>query len=189
MMQGAEAVKPRIVPADEALAQELQRCHGERALLVETRRRGDGHLGVLAVLDLDREALAAETERFAASANAGLALELIDRATWATMRRLQSSGILQLVETPGRVLHCALGFAEPEDRAGGSAARLSALGELPDGITMATPVQIRALVERGVLSPAAGARCGAEVGDLLDAAAQVLAACDIGGEAAAPTVP
>jgi superfamily II DNA or RNA helicase len=238
MMQGA--VAPRIVAADEALADELARRHGERALLIETRRRGDGRIGVLAVLDLDREALAAETERLAAAGGAGLAVELIDRATWATMRRLQSSGILQLVETPGRVLHRAPGFAEPEDRAGrpasaaraaelrgqaertlrmarvlasggfpeeaspliakaigqGAAARLSALGELPEAIAMATPAQIRAMVERGVLppqavdaladlSPAPGARCGAEVGDLIDVAAQVLAACDA-GEAAAP---
>jgi SNF2-related domain/Helicase conserved C-terminal domain len=244
MMQ--PAVAPRIVAADEALAQELARRHGERALLIEARDRGDGRLGVLAVLDLDRDALATETERLAAQGaaqgSAALAVDVIDRATWAAMRRLQSSGILQLVETPGHVLHRAPGFAEPDQAAAGSAtragelrvaaertlrmarvlaaggfpeevppliakaigqgaaARLSALGELPDAIAMATPAQIRALVERGVLppqavdaladsSPAAGTTSGAEVGDLLDAAAEVLAACDIDGEAAAAAAP
>jgi hypothetical protein len=78
----------------------------------------------------------------------------------------------------------------------GAAARLSALGELPDGIAMDTPMQIRSLVERNVLppqavdaladlSPAAAAPSGTEVDDLLDAAALVLAACDAAGTAAA----
>jgi superfamily II DNA or RNA helicase len=236
MMQ--PAVAPPIVAADEALARELAGRHGERALLIEARDRGDGRLGVLAVLDLDRDALAAETARLAAVGGAGLAVDVIDRATWAAMRRLQSSGILQLVETSGRVLHRAVGFAEPDQAAAGSAtragelrvaaertlrmarvlaaggfpeeappliakaigqgaaARLSSLGELPDGIAMATPVHIRALVERGALppqavdalaglSPAAGTPCGAEVAELLDAAAQVLAACEADGEALA----
>jgi hypothetical protein len=235
MMQ--PAVAPRIVSADEALAQELQRRHGERALLIEARQRGDGRLGVLAVLDLDGDALAAETARLA-SVGDRLAVEVIDRATWAAMRRLQSSGILQLVEGSGRVLHRASGFAEPDQAAAGSAtraaelrgraertlrmarvlaaggfpeealpliakaigqgaaARLSSLGELSDGTAMATPAQIRALVERGALppqavdalahlSPAVGTPRAAEVAELLDAAAQVLAACDADGEALA----
>jgi superfamily II DNA or RNA helicase len=237
-MQAMMQPAPRIVAADEALAQELARRHGERALLIEARDRGDGRLGVLAVLDLDRDALAAETARLAAVSGAGLAVDVIDRATWGTMRRLQSSGILQLVETSGRVLHRAPGFAEPDQAAAGSAtragelrvaaartlrmarvlaaggfpeespplvakaisqgaaARLSALGELPDGIALATPAQIRALVERGALPPqaadaladlslAAGTTSGAEAAELLDAAAQVLAACEADGEALA----
>jgi hypothetical protein len=242
MMQATDAVAPRILSADEALAQELARRHGEAALLIEARARGDGRVGVLAVLDLDPDALAAETARLAAAGDAGLAVEVIDRATWGTMRRLQASGILQLVEGSGRVLHRAPGFAEADQPAGeattraselrtqaartlrmarvlatggfpeeappliakaigqGAAARLSALGELPDGIAMATPVQIRVLVERGVLppqavdaladlSPAAAAPSGAEIDRWLDAAAQVLAACGAGGNAAAVSTP
>jgi superfamily II DNA or RNA helicase len=239
MMQAADAVKPRIVSADEAIAQELQRRHGERALLIEVRRRGDGELRVLAVLDLDREALAAESARLAGAGGGGApAVEVIDRVTWLAMRRLQSSGILALVEGPVRVLHRASGFADSDAppvqaaaRAAelarqaerslrmarvlasggfaeeappliakaighGAAARLSALGELVDGSALATPAQIQALVERGMLPPqtistmaglwpAAGAPSGAEVEDLLDATAQVLAACAAGGEAAA----
>jgi hypothetical protein len=241
-----QAAAPRIVAADEALAHELQSRHGERALLIEARARGDGRVGVLAVLDLDRDALAAEAERLAAASGTQLAVEAIDRATWATMRRLQSSGILQLVETPARVLHRAAGFAEPDHFSGepahdrdrglptrvaelrgqaertlrmaqvlaaggfpeeappliakaigqGAAARLASLGELSDGTAMATPAQIRALVERGALppqaidaledaSPVVDSRGGTAVAELLEAAAQVLAACDTGDEAGA----
>jgi superfamily II DNA or RNA helicase len=235
MMQTAT---PPIVAADEALAQELARRHGERALLIEGRARGDGRLGVLAVLDLEPEALAAETARLAAAGNAGLAVEVIDRATWAAMRRLQSSGILQLVDGTGRVLHRAAEFTDIEVAGGssagraaelraqagrtlrmaqvlasggfpeeappliakaigqGAAARLAALGELPDGIAMATPAQIRALVERNALppqavdalaglAPTAATPSAAEVDELLDATAQVLAACAASSEAAA----
>jgi superfamily II DNA or RNA helicase len=236
-MQAMMQAAPRIVAADEALAAELARRHGERALLIEARPRGDGCVGVLAVLDLEPEALAAETTRLAAAGNGSLAVEVIDRATWAAMRRLQSSGILQLVQGTGRVLHRAPEFTEPDQPAGeaaartselhaqaertlrmaqvlarggfpeeappliakaigqGAAARLSALGELPAGIAMATPAQVRALVERNALpahavdalaSPAAAAPSAAEVDELLDAAAQVLAACAAGEAAAVP---
>ena len=78
----------------------------------------------------------------------------------------------------------------PSDSA---AARLASLGELPDGIAIATPAQIRAMVEGGVLpphaldaladlSPTDDTGCDAAVAELLETAAQVLAACD--GEAA-----
>jgi hypothetical protein len=252
-----QAAAPRIVSADEALAQELARRHGERALLIEARMRGDGRLGVLAVLDLEPAALAAEAERLtaqgaAAHGGSGLAVEVIDRATWATMQRLQASGILQRVEGPVRVLHRAADFAEPDPLAAafasnsdqgpvgdqdrraaratelrvaaertlrmaqvlarggfpeeaplliakaigqGAAARLSALGELPAGIAMATPLQIRALVERNVLPPQAvnaltdpsrpaAPPSGPELDGLLAAAAQVLAACGSCADAA-----
>jgi superfamily II DNA or RNA helicase len=240
MMQAADAMAPRIVPPDEALCEELKRRHGERALLIEARRRHDGSLGVLAVLDLEAEALAAETARLApAAAETGLAVEVIDRATWLTMRRLQGSGILALVEGPARVLHREQGFADieqagggPAARAGelagqaqrtlrmaqvlaaggfpeeaapllakaiaqGAAARLCDLGELPDGASTTTPLQIKALVDRGALPGAtlttlgalwpAAAPSAAELADLIESTAQLLAACG-GGEGAAPAM-
>jgi superfamily II DNA or RNA helicase len=113
-MQAAQA-SPRIVPADEAIAEDLQRRHGERALLVEARERGDSAVHMLAVLDLEREALAAEMQRLAAAAKTGApAVELVDRATWACIQRLQAIGMLQRVEGPVRVLHRAAGLSEPE---------------------------------------------------------------------------
>jgi superfamily II DNA or RNA helicase len=85
-MQAAEAAPP-IVPADEAIATDLASRHGERALLIEARLRGDGALQMLAVLDLEREALAAEAARLAAAMEGGApAVEVIDRATWSARR-------------------------------------------------------------------------------------------------------
>jgi superfamily II DNA or RNA helicase len=229
MMEAAEAVTPRIVAPDEALCEELKQRHGERALLIEARRRNDGSLGVLAVLDIDPEALAAETARISSAAGpAGLAVEVIDRATWLTMRRLQSSGIVALVEGPGRVLHREPGFADLEQAATGpgragelardaertlrmaqvlaaggfpeeappllakaiaqsAAARLCALGELPPGISVATPIQIKTLVDRdalpaqalttlGALWPAA-VPSGTDIAALIDSTAQLVAVC------------
>jgi SNF2-related domain/Helicase conserved C-terminal domain len=108
-MQAAESA-PRIVPADEAIAADLASRHGERALLVEARVHGDGAVQMLAVLDLEEEAIAAEAARLAAStADGAPAVEIIDRATWVCVQRLQAIGVLQRVETPARVLHRAMG--------------------------------------------------------------------------------
>jgi len=110
-MQVAEAA--RIVPADEAIAEDLARRHGERALLVEARQRGDGAVQMLAVLDLERDALAAEAQRLAAMLQDGApAVEVIDRTTWVCVQRLQAIGMLQRVEGPGRVLLRAPGWAD-----------------------------------------------------------------------------
>ena len=106
-MQVAE-VAPRIVPADEAIAADLASRYGERALLVEARERGDGAVQLLAVLDLEKDALAVEAARLAAAmAEGALPVEVIDRATWACVERLQAIGLLQRTETPTRVLHRA----------------------------------------------------------------------------------
>jgi SNF2 domain-containing protein/helicase-like protein len=108
-MQAAEAA-PRIVPADEAIAADLASRYGERALLVEARERADGTVQMLAVLDLEKEALAAEAERLAAAMAEGApAVEIIDRATWACVERLQAIGMLQRAQMPARLLHRATG--------------------------------------------------------------------------------
>jgi superfamily II DNA or RNA helicase len=108
IMQAAEAAAPRIVPADEAIAADLASRHGDRALLVEAREGGDGMIRMLAVLDVAPEALAAEAARLGAR-DGGPEVELIDRATWVAIERLQASGLLQRVEGPVRVLHRATG--------------------------------------------------------------------------------
>ncbi|HLH93819.1 MAG TPA: DEAD/DEAH box helicase [Xanthobacteraceae bacterium] len=236
VMQAAAA--PRIVPAEEALTEELKRRHGERVLLIETRPRGDGMLTLLAVLDLEAAALAAERERLAsppARGGAALAVELIDRATWEAMQRLQASGIVQLANRASRLLHRAEGLTEPAPQpaaqmsaatsraaelraaaerslrmgevlsrggfpeevppliakaiAQAAAAQLAVMGELSEGMTEATPAQIRKLVGRGLLrpeaidvltdlSPAEGAPSHAEIAALLDTAAKVLGGSD-----------
>jgi hypothetical protein len=106
MMQAAEQAAPRIVTADEAIAEELRKRHGERALLIEARRGADGRLRVLAVLDLDADDLAAEARRAAERKDESApAVEVIDRATWLAMRRLESTGMLKLAEGSIRILH------------------------------------------------------------------------------------
>lgn len=114
MMQAGDAAAPRILSADEAVAEDLQRRHGERALLIEARLGGDGRVLMLAVLDLDPDALSAEAKRLGTPGDSGPAIEVIDRATWLAIRRLQSSGVLQLVEGPVRVLHKASEMADAE---------------------------------------------------------------------------
>jgi hypothetical protein len=108
MMQAAEAVAPTIVAADESVAEDLLRRHRERALLIESRQGNDGRLRVLAVIDLDREALAAEAKRLSSGRETGAPeVELIDRMSWLTMRRLESAGLIKLSEGTSRVLHRA----------------------------------------------------------------------------------
>jgi superfamily II DNA or RNA helicase len=111
-MQPSETA-PRIVPADEAIAEDLAHRHGERALLVEAHERSDGAIAMLAVLDLERDALAAEAERLATATVQGApAVEIVDRATWACVARLQAVGLLQHPEGRARVLHRAPGIVE-----------------------------------------------------------------------------
>jgi superfamily II DNA or RNA helicase len=132
MMQAS--VAPRILSPEEAIADEVRRRHGERALLIEARTGGDGRSRILAVLDLDREALAAEVNRHERPHEVGLVIEVIDRPTWLTLRRLAQSGMISLAESQSRVLHQSPDLAaaaepsfDPQARAaelGGEAERL-----------------------------------------------------------------
>ncbi len=194
MMQAEASVTPRILSPEEAVAEELRRRHGERALLIEARTGGDGRVRLLAVLDLDGEAVAAEAKRHEVRREVGPAVEVIDRPTWLAMRRLAASGMIMLAEDQTRVLHRSPDFAvaadpsfDPQARATelrgeaerslrmarvlaaggfpeeappliakaigiGAAARLAALGELAAGVSIATPAQVRDLVDRGILA-------------------------------------
>jgi hypothetical protein len=237
LMQAVETVVPSTMQPEVALAAELQRRHGERVLLVEARQGGDGRVRLLAVLDLDRDVLKAEAKRFMSVEGSGPAVEVIDRATWLSVRRLQSSGFVQLVDGQSRILHRAPELADTglEDAANaakaravalrgqakralrmarvladggfpeealsllgkairhGGAARLVEMAELDADVTMATPTQIRELVDRkalplqaiatlNVMAEAAGAPSGAEVDRLLEATAEAMAACIEGTE-------
>ena len=235
MMTAADKVAPRILSPDEAAAEDLLRRHGERALLIEARTGADGVGRMLAVLDLDAEALAVEAKRLSErGADTGPAVEAIDRATWLTMRRLAASGLVKLADGPSRMLHRAAEFVvaetlpDPTARAdelrrqaerslrmaqvlatGGfaeeappllakvlataAAARLAMLGELGADITMATPDQVRDLVDRGALpaaavaaiaglGPAGAVPSDADLEPQFDAAAKIIAALDRAGE-------
>ena len=203
MMQAEESVTPRILSPEEAFTEELRRRHGERALLIEARTGGDGRVRLLAVLDLEAEAITAETKRYEVRREIGPVVEVIDRPTWLAMRRLAASGMIALAEGQSRVLHQSPDVAvaadpsfDPQARATelcgeaerslrmarvlaaggfaeealpliakaigiGAAARLAALGELAAGVSIATPAQVRDLVDRGVLATQAEAALSA----------------------------
>jgi hypothetical protein len=194
MMQAEASVTPRILLPEEAIAEELRHRHGERVLLIEARTGGDGRVRLLAVVDLESKALAAEAKRYGEHRSVGPAIEVIDRSTWFAVRRLAASGMITQADGQSRVLHQSSELAiaadpsvDPQARATelrdeaerslrmarvlaagglpeeappliakaigvGAAARLAALGELAAGASIATPTQIRDLVNRGELA-------------------------------------
>ena len=124
----------RVISPEEALAAELIARHGERALLIEARSGADGASKLVAVLDLDPADLEAARSAVTAarvssvsatgpggSAPGGLAVEVIDRATWLMMRRLAAVGLLHFVNEP-RVLYRAATFDEDHAAAKSAAA-------------------------------------------------------------------
>jgi len=109
MMAISTRPSSRIVPPEEALAADLIQRHGERVMLVETRLGNGGELRLMAVLDLDQPAIAAERARLPAAGS--VAVDLIDRATWFAMQRLAATGLLQFTHE-SRVLHRSAGLGE-----------------------------------------------------------------------------
>ena len=233
LMQAENRVAPRIVSAEETVAEELRHRHGDRALLIEARMGGDRRIRILAVLDLDGEALAAEAKRHEAGRDAGPAVEVVDRPTWLAMQRLVAGGMITMAEGQSHILHqspdfaaavdpisnsCArtaklradaehtLGMARVLARGGfheealplvakaiavSAAAKLAALGELAAGAGMATPAQVRDLVDRGSLAPqaetvlsavwsAAGRDAVADIASIIEMGANVIAGLDEG---------
>jgi superfamily II DNA or RNA helicase len=128
IIQVEASITPRILSPEEAVAEELQRRHGERALLTEARTGGDGRVRVLAVLDLDDEALAVEAKRHERPHEGGLVIEVIDRPTWLAMRRLAQSGMISLAEGQSRVLHQSPNLAAAADPSFDPQARAAELG-------------------------------------------------------------
>ncbi len=83
---------------------------------------------MLAVIDLDREELAAEWKRLSDRRESGAPeFELIDRATWLTMRRLAAAGMIKLSEGTSRVLHRAPELAEAVQGPGDPPSRVAEL--------------------------------------------------------------
>ena len=88
---GAEpATAPTAAPTGALIAADLCQRHGERALLIEARQGSDGRLRLLAVLDVDHGSLASEVRRLAAAVEGAPTVDVIDRATWNVLQRLQA---------------------------------------------------------------------------------------------------
>jgi hypothetical protein len=138
MMKAETGAAPRILSPEEAVAEELQRRHGERTLLIEARTGGDGRVRLLAVLDVDGEALAAEAKRHEERGNVALAVEVVGRSTWLAMRRLAASGIITIAEGQSRMLHQSPDFVAAADPGFDPQARAAELrGEAERSLRMA----------------------------------------------------
>ena len=135
LMQLKAAPPPRILSAEEALAEALKSRHGEHVLLIEARSGADGRVRVLAVLDLDGETIAAEAAVRATGA-AALVLDVLDRASWLAMQRLAASGMIVIAQGEARVLHQSPELA------------VSAAGPLPEARVRTS--ELRAEAERAL---------------------------------------
>jgi hypothetical protein len=85
-----EPVPALSAPSAPSLREELAEHHGEALLLIETHRSADGTETVLAVLDGD----AAAAERQRRADRDAPRVEVLDRATYETIQRLSSAGVL-----------------------------------------------------------------------------------------------
>jgi len=94
MMAEPQRPAPPILSAEESFVDELVRRLGDKALLVEARKSAAGRTYLVAVVDLDAQALAAEKER----RPDGLEVEFVDKAAWLTMRRLAGAGLISFAE-------------------------------------------------------------------------------------------
>jgi SNF2-related domain/Helicase conserved C-terminal domain len=164
MMQAADTVAPTIIAADEAVAEDLLRRHGERTLFVESRQGSDGRLRLLAVIDLDREALVAESKRLGERRESGAPeIELLDRTSWLAMKRLEASGMIKFGEGAGRVLHRSPELTETVETPGDRPSRVAELCRLAErSLQMAKvlaaggfPEETPALVGRAIAHGAA----------------------------------
>ncbi len=115
MLESADALGPRIVSAEDAVAEDLRFRHGDRVSLIEVTTAPSSAQRMLVVLDLAPDELLQETARLSNRQDpAALSIDVIDQATWLTLRRLAKSGMLSLTGAPRRVLHVSPNLADPE---------------------------------------------------------------------------
>ena len=114
MLDAADGLGPKVISPEDAIAAELRQRHGERALRIEVQTGPNGAARMLAVLDLDAEGIANEAEHLGRRQDeSGLPVEVLDRATWLTLRRLAQAGMVDITGGSRRVLHISPDLAEP----------------------------------------------------------------------------
>ena len=101
MLGKGEPVRIRTLPPEEALVEDMKTRHGARLFHAELRAER-----LLVVLDADPSHIAAERERLSTSTPK---TEILDRASWETLRRLAEAGLIGFTETRARILHQADG--------------------------------------------------------------------------------
>jgi hypothetical protein len=109
IMAASARPAPRARPPEEIMVADLVERHGDGVLLAEARNGPDGRSRLLVVLDLEPQALAAETARM--SAVESVAVDALDRTTWLAMQRFAASGLLQFTHQ-SRLLHRSATLAE-----------------------------------------------------------------------------
>jgi superfamily II DNA or RNA helicase len=111
MMKASARPAARVRPPEEIVVADLVERHGDRLLLAEARSSADGRPKLLAVLDLEPQALAVETARMAAVES--VTVDVLDRAMWLAMQRFAASGVLQFT-SQARLLHRSASVTEQE---------------------------------------------------------------------------
>ena len=112
--------KPAL-PPQEVLRQELAARLADRLLLLEVRQLADGREVMVAVVDTNADEIAPLARRLVQQAYPGTreppAIEVLDRATWETLRRLAESGLVTVETHGGKTLHrgAAMGGEQPPD--------------------------------------------------------------------------
>ncbi|MBA3812010.1 MAG: DEAD/DEAH box helicase [Caulobacteraceae bacterium] len=165
MLDAADALGPRILSPEEGAAEDLRARHRERALRIEVRAGPGGAARMLAVLDLDAEALENEVERLNGREDASaLPIEVIGRATWLTLTRLARSGMVDLAGGSRSVLHAAPEFADAGGATHGPMARAEEWrGEAERAIKMAGVLAAGGFPEEAPALLAKALRCAAGV--------------------------
>ena len=93
-----ETEDPAVALRDDLLAR-----HGDGLLAMDIRCDASGRRTVLAVFDTASARLGEESERLAREA--GLSVEVVDRAAFETIRRLETAGLLRFTGGETRELH------------------------------------------------------------------------------------
>ena len=109
VLAASTQLAPRVVQPEEAFGLDLVKRHGDKVLLIEARRDVNGRPSLLAVVDLDQDAMTSEVGQV--DSHAGFAVEFVDSSTWLTMRRLAATGLLQFTHE-ARVLHRSATLAQ-----------------------------------------------------------------------------
>jgi len=99
---GASAPAAAPLAPDMRLKDELMARHGGALLLLEGHRGTDGSESFIAVIDGDAGAVDGERARL--SGAGGRPVEVIDRASYETMRRLAAAGLLRIADGGRREL-------------------------------------------------------------------------------------
>jgi hypothetical protein len=97
MLGGSKPVRIKTLPPEDALVEDIKTRHGARLLHAELRAQN-----LILVLDAEPSLIAAEQTRLASSTPR---TDILDRATWQTLRRLTAAGLIGFTQTRARILY------------------------------------------------------------------------------------